>query len=350
MTVGPIITFDKSALQSLNVDEAVWLDTFYRANITPVFFVETLADLEKQVAGGKTPEQVVGNLALKTPARGALANMHHSTLAINELLGTPVEMRHFPIIPPGRAVVSGKQRGVVYDTLSELEALERWQAGQFLTVERQFAKRWRQALSGIDLRAIYNRYRPAKGMKMRDLAQAKQEADRMVQRPRDYSTLQFALDVLGGAADQRSRIVARWRSNGEPPLAAFAPYAAHVVAVDLLFNFGLGSDLISRDRPTNKIDMAYLYYLPFCMVFVSNDNLHARAATCFLAKDQVFLSGRELKADLAKLDAHYSQLPEEVRQRGVMVFARRPPADEGFLVSRLWDQFLPEWRKSPDRA
>ena len=204
--------------------------------------------------------------------------------------------------------------GVVYDTLSELEALERWQAGQFLTVERQFAKRWRQALSGIDLRAIYNRYRPAKGMKMRDLAQAKQEADRMVQRPRDYSTLQFALDVLGGAADQRSRIVARWRSNGEPPLAAFAPYAAHVVAVDLLFNFGLGSDLISRDRPTNKIDMAYLYYLPFCMVFVSNDNLHARAATCFLAKDQVFLSGRELKADLAKLDAHYSQLQSLVAQ------------------------------------
>ena len=49
--VGPILLFDKSALQSLSVDEAVWLDTFYYPVITPLFFVETLADLEKEVDG-----------------------------------------------------------------------------------------------------------------------------------------------------------------------------------------------------------------------------------------------------------------------------------------------------------
>jgi hypothetical protein len=36
-------SFDKSALQSLSVNEAVWLDAFYRSNITPLFFVEPLA-------------------------------------------------------------------------------------------------------------------------------------------------------------------------------------------------------------------------------------------------------------------------------------------------------------------
>ena len=46
--LGPILIFDKSTLQSLNVDEAVWLDNFFMTNITPLFFIETLADLEKR--------------------------------------------------------------------------------------------------------------------------------------------------------------------------------------------------------------------------------------------------------------------------------------------------------------
>ncbi len=36
------------------------------SNITPLFFVECLADLEKQIKS--TPEQLVGSLALRTPA------------------------------------------------------------------------------------------------------------------------------------------------------------------------------------------------------------------------------------------------------------------------------------------
>jgi hypothetical protein len=65
----------------------------------------------------------------------------------------------------------------------------------------------------------------------------------------------------------------------------------------------------------------------------------------FLNSDQVFIPGDELKADLAKLDEHFSRLPEEVKLRGVMSFAHYPPVDGDFLVSRLWDRLMkPEWR------
>jgi hypothetical protein len=47
MSQGPSLIFDKSSLESLNLDEAALLDHFYRSNITPLFFVECLADLEK---------------------------------------------------------------------------------------------------------------------------------------------------------------------------------------------------------------------------------------------------------------------------------------------------------------
>src|ERR1700722_3875291 len=87
MSQGPFLIFDKSALESFNVDEAVWLDNFFKCNITPLFFIETLADLEKQVKTGRTPEQVVGSLALKTPDLHSVSNLHHWRLLGAELSG-----------------------------------------------------------------------------------------------------------------------------------------------------------------------------------------------------------------------------------------------------------------------
>ena len=93
--MGPILIFDKSALQCLNLDEAVWLDNFFLCNITPLFFIETLADLEKQVRKGRTPEDIVGSLAFKTPDMGSKPNAHHATLLEGELLGLgKLDMEH----------------------------------------------------------------------------------------------------------------------------------------------------------------------------------------------------------------------------------------------------------------
>lgn len=82
--MGPVLIFDKSTLQGLSPNEAVWLDNFYLANITPIFFVETLADLEKEVRKGRTPEEVVGSLAYKTPDYSSKPNAHHRHLLEGE--------------------------------------------------------------------------------------------------------------------------------------------------------------------------------------------------------------------------------------------------------------------------
>src|SRR5262245_44060777 len=173
-----------------------------------------------------------------------------------------------------------------------------------------------------------------------------------------FATLKLAMDSIAAPAALRRGILARWKSLGGPALPDFAPYTAHVITVDLFFNLAIGSDLVSRERASNKVDLAYLYYLPFCMVFVSNDRLHERCVPCFLTENkaivegrelsvrQEFVSGRDLKADLAKLDAHYSALPLDVRERGVMAFAQNPPPNTDFLVTRLWDRFLPRWRQN----
>jgi hypothetical protein len=343
---GPIILFDKSALQTLTADEAVWFDTFYMPSMTPLFFVETLADLEKEMKEGRSAEDFVGALAEKTPLGGGI-NVHHQTLSLAELAGQKIEMRRFPILSGGRHVATrdGK-KNVVFDTAPEYVALSRWADGNFLDLERQFAKDWRASLSNIDLDAIFVQGREIIKRVGRpgDLAAARVLASDLLGK----TSSRFVLEALKELKPPRAAeyIVNRWKKLGSPPIASIAPYTAHIFAVDLFFCLALGADLIGRERQTNKIDMAYLYYLPFCMVFTSRDKLHAKTARLFLNSDQVFLPGDELKADLSKLDEHYSKLPDEVKLRGVMSFAHFPPHEGDFLISRLWDQLMrPGWRE-----
>ena len=92
--------------------------------------------------------------------------------------------------------------------------------------------------------------------------------------------------------------------------------------------------------------MAYLYYLPFAMVFVSGDRLHRRTAPLFLRPDQSYIDAHELKAALRELDQHYDRLPEEIKQLGVLQFASYPPPDIDNAVTRLWDKHMRlDWRE-----
>jgi hypothetical protein len=344
---GPIIIFDKSALERLNIDEALWLDNFFLSNITPLFFVETLADLQKQVAKGRTPEQVVENIALKTPQIDSAPNTHHSNLCLRNLLGTHIEMCGYPVLAEGIQTVTGDKRGIVFNQAPELQALQRWQKGEFLQLEHEFARQWRRKLSGLDLTEIRKRFKYfLKEGKPKSFAETKAFVDRVMhQHGGRYSFLKTACELLNVPEHLGCKVVERWKSMGAPHFTDFAPYAAYVLSVDLFFYFNLAADLISANRPSNKIDIAYLYYLPFCMVFTSNDHLHAQAVPLFVRKDQVFIAGMELKADFHKLDEHYSRLPDDVKETGIMRFAQEPPAEDEYLIAGLWDRFLPRWRK-----
>jgi hypothetical protein len=120
-----------------------------------------------------------------------------------------------------------------------------------------------------------------------------------------------------------------------------------VFKVDLIYYLGVDRGFISGERPSNRADMAYLYYLPFCMLFTSGDNLHQRTAPLFLRPDQSFVAASAFKAALKELDDHYERLPDKIKALGVMVFARYPPAELDNLVVQLWDRHMrPGWRDS----
>ena len=51
---------------------------------------------------------------------------------------------------------------------------------------------------------------------------------------------------------------------------------------------------------------------------------------------------------MTRLVAHYETLPEDVLKTGLIHFAAHPPDDTGFLITRLWDKYLPGWRVARD--
>jgi len=346
MAFGPLTIFDKSFLQSLNPDEAIWFDNFFRTIITPLFFVETLADLEKEVAAGKTPEQVVGEIAYKTPEMNATPNVHHFNLVISNLLGYPVEMDRRPIISGGTPKVAEGGYGLFFEEFPEAEALSRWQNYKFLETEREFAKDWRSALNNSDFEssiAMAGNIVP-QTQRFSDLSKIKDFIDTFLANT-DEHHFQLLFEILGIPQKARSKIIQRWVELGNPNLKQFAPYAYHVFSVDLFFFLSLAHGHISRERASNKVDIAYLYYLPFAHILVSNDKLHVRTAPLFLDNDQQFIHGSKIKPELHILNAYYETLPEEVKEEGIIRFASYPPQQIIGEIHRLWDKYLPIWRK-----
>jgi hypothetical protein len=343
--VGPITLFDKSFLQSLSVDESVWFDHFFRANVCPLFYIETLADLEKSVRQGRTPEQEVGIIAEKFPEKNGMPNVRHTHLCRLNLLGDLVQMDGMIYLPEGRLVKNGDKKGVVYEQSAEMETFLRWQRQNFKGIEHQYAKFYRSALSELDFGEI-DKVIGVLGGSCKTLKEAKSLAQSLVSSThKRQEVMNFTLLFLNIPSCEQLRILQRWSLIGYPPLVEYSPYVAYVLMVELFLRIATMKNLISSDRLSNQADIAYLFYLPFCMLFVSSDRLHKRCAPLFLRDDQEFVWGEDLKKDLCKLNAHYLRLPDSTKNKGIMTFAPHPPKQGDFFVTELWDRHLPKWRE-----
>ena len=84
--------FDKSFLQSLSLDESVWFDNYFNPIISPIFYVETLADLGKTESRHRTGQEEVRIIADKFPDMSCTPVVHHRTLCIAELLGERIPL------------------------------------------------------------------------------------------------------------------------------------------------------------------------------------------------------------------------------------------------------------------
>ncbi len=349
--MGPIILFDKSILQALSVDESVWFDHFFLPNICPIFFVETLADLKKDSKSRRTAEEEVELIATRTPEKNSVPNVFHGELCLASLLGNNISMDGRPLLSGGKLVETNSHSGVVFDQQPEMKAFERWQGGKFFEAEKEFAGDWRRKTAGLDFDKIKKRLISI-GVDLnecKNLNDAKKTAEFVAKEcTKSENGMRFALTALGIPAKYEKTVFSRLRYFAFPPLSDFAPYANYVLVIRLFFYISLASGIIAEGKTTKQMDLAYLFYLPFCMAFTSYDRFHKQCAPLFLKEDQQFIWGGDLKEGLKEINQYYDELPNSEKEKGLYVFASRPPKDTKFFITRLWDKFLPRWR-SPSK-
>jgi len=344
--MGPTALFDKSFIQGLSLDESVWFDNFFISNVCPIFFVETLADLGKSTQS-RSPEDEVRIIADKFPERSGQPNAHHLSACLGELLGERIPMNGQLLISGGSYVSTSQGPAVVVEQTDEAKAFSRWSNREFEALEYDYAQKWRASLPAIDSTnsAALLSTTGVDVSSCKTLEHAKRLAEEIVDgRQAILDPFQFIFSVLNPPEEYHERIITAWQSASCPSLSDYAPYTTYVMSLHFFFHIAVARNLISTRR-SNTMDAAYLFYLPFCNVFVSSDKLHKQISPLFMRDDQLFVWGLELKKDLTRLNSHYEQLPKEIKEQGVICFAPQPPTEGEFLVSAIWDRVFPEWRK-----
>jgi len=346
------LIFDKSTLQSFDPNDAVWLDNFFRAVITSPFLLETMADLEKENKSSRSPEEVVGSIARKIPGMNSCINVLHPKICVAELLGfEKIMLNGGPVIEGGVPISTRERKGLHYRQSSVEESIEGWRHGEFSEHDRQGARLWLQDVSGLNFEARYKNWKLFLGRNIpRAFAEAKDFAENLINDPlRKNGNFHLSLRNLGIPLGVQEKIIRRWQEQGCPNIKDFAPYTTFVFTLDLFFSVAIAADLISRARPSNRIDLAYLYYLPFCQVFVSSDWLHAEIVPLFKREDQSFVEGENLRKDLKLIDTYYSSYPHGIKEQGVIKLAQFPPRYCSFLVAELWDKHVLGWREVAEK-
>ena len=137
---------------------------------------------------------------------------------------------------------------------------------------------------------------------------------------------------VGLNEDGQRAVLRRWEGLHRPKFRDFAPYAAYVARLNLTFAIGVSSGVVTT-RATNVIDLEYLFYAPFTMVFTSADRFHEAMWPAASGRN-TFVHGGDLKADLR--DRHQRRATgQDVAQRGI-----HPTRFDSSVITKVFDIYM----------
>jgi hypothetical protein len=331
--MGPPILLDKSGVQFLPRKLLPALSKYYLFVVTPILVQEILGDLPKAHQGGSEWMRI---LSEKIQSGFFCVNMDHRDLRAASLLGKPITM-------DGRPVVEAQEfdttlgKGVLVTETKEHWQLLRWQSEKLTPFDEQSAKEWKEFISTVNLEKT-----------KAHLKLANSEMPKV----KSFAELGAAVDTLLGFGDQRillemcitdahlneesqEKIRTRWAQIENPKLWSFAPYAFFCFRIRMLFHVGLVNDLVST-RNSNTADILYLYYVPFCNVFSSNDKLHESFAPLVLKPDQYFIRTSALRSDFEAIEYFREYLSTDQKRMWLDRFGDWPPRNSGSFTYKMW--------------
>lgn len=176
--------------------------------------------------------------------------------------------------------------------------------------------------------------------KIRDLTGLPKAIDQVVDSQElQHDNLTLLLQELGTDQATRNAVFERWLGVSMPKLCDYAPYAYHCLRVYVGFYLSLTSQLIGT-RSTNRVDLEYFLYLPFCKIFTSADKFHKKLFDVFRIGSVKFVWGPDLKNDLASINSHFDELNEKERSDYRGASGGYPPNLEGSFTLSIWKELM----------
>lgn len=338
----PII-IDKSTFQSLSFEEIILLHNYYRPTITPILTMEILGDLKKNFDGSKKANDRVQDFAKKLLPYNSGVNIFYREILVNDLLTGDTPLTYFPILGSSKLVKSESGKiGFHFKESPQEKALSRWRDGNFIEAEAELAEIWRETTTEKDLlvnlkESLKNQIDIKENFKNLDdlnefINQILLDAEQQI------NILMFIISEFGITNEDASKIFYRWSQTKDKSLKEFSPYALHCGKVKILFDLALRYDLVGT-RPTNMLDLQYFYYLPFAMIFTSNDKFQKILAPYIIDSNQDFIDGQELKKDLKNLIEYRKTLFEK---KDIERTQNEPPQLPDSLTYKLWNKHF-DW-------
>jgi hypothetical protein len=306
--MGPILSFDKSFLEMLSHDEVDELDLQFNLFMTPILVSEIQADLKHPAPReGRLPADLVKTLAKKLVSNHGWMQMHFRALGLGEIireLAMPVAMNGQVIVDASAPNVlrSKDGQGIIYDGRQDWAMWKAWADGNFTEADGILAAHWREQASTIDLDGITAEWKAFCDERMRGVRSIEEvinRVDALIARPDQQlnflGMVYHFLEASPAAQLMSSLLMATGRLTD---VRSWAPYAASIARLGMVFCCCLTLRFITW-RPTNVLDLQYLFYAPFGMVFVSHDKLHQQLWPAATTTAE-FVWGADLKADLKR--------------------------------------------------
>jgi len=359
MRSTPHIIFDKSFIESLNprlVDE---LTMYFSPVCPPILIREIIADLRHpEPRQDRLPKDLVRALAAKmAKAHGPEPSSLREMVVYNLRGGhIPLTTGQVPIDTTMHSVKRNRdQTGIMIDGTIQQAMWERWLHGQFDSDEVNAAEEWRQHLAETDLESMRVTWQPfaaeiGNPTTLRETTLAVDEvlSDRSPQTQREI--IRLATGLVKAEEWQTNAAYNFFADLGRGALVKdYAQFAAITVRLYLIFSVGLARGFIGP-RASNIADLEYLFYAPFCHIFVSRDKLHRMLWEAgAVISPAMFVWGDAVKADLKRRAASRDTMSQDEwialrKEHGIW-----PEPADGSPIYAAWERSMPPSSKGPRR-
>ena len=351
--MGPILILDKSTFQSLGYEEHIELKKHFMENLTPILAMEIVADLAKEVKG-KSSEEKVQELAQKFGGSGPPLNISFQDACISSLIGNYIPMTGQIAVGHGSPTTgSDGSKGFFVDLHPINESILRWAKQSFEEEEYDVSAEWRNKTRTFSIddfqEEINSRHIILPAVKT--IEEIPDAANKLLnQISLQEVWFEWIMERLDPPPILKFQILQRWRNRQSPYFSEFAPYAYFCLKAILILHYVVRRKFIGW-KSTNLLDLNYLFYLPFCQVFTSNDKLHRKLAPMLLRSNQSFIVGNKLKSDLNRLINEKKSMDEAKRRRLAFALGTYPIPATGSVITKAWETHFGPWKRgSGNRA